>query len=336
MVLPIIATVLRAGSAALRASGSLRGANGIKNVRKDAARMKRNITKRVARVEEAGLKNYATDEFKRFAMKQLPTTDSGWREYRNELKRINKLAGTAVRTAKTAHALFTNDQERAKTAKDPLAVSQMSEDEQKKLFRSLKRSFTNQIDNTEAADGESQSIDRARDILDRVNDPDTADKPFRRASAIKDMFDASQKKRNTPQGAKDAANQGADFWGADYQNWTKEQRSAAWDAFHRFVQARQVASDVIYASLSANGKSKLLKDGALTVEFRYRNNPATGLPEFDGAHIKVIDNDRVNDVIGAEQEAATAQRLSTLEDVEEHTAPHRFKVDSIDDQIRKL
>lgn len=225
--------------------------------RASATRLAGNIARRVSRIEKAGISTNAVEEFKQLQNQPKPKTANEWREYNKQLKRLDGLSGTRMRTAKATEqreATQTRNRQLREAVADPNTRIRMSQDDLKEAVKLYRADVRRKIRNTKKAVGENVAIKRAEEIL---ADVDLDKSRNHLLSQISRLNRASEYKTLTPTGARKEIDTGIRVFGEDYATYTTEQKSAIWRAFERQKELESLSSDqvvdIVNATIRENG-----------------------------------------------------------------------------------
>ena len=247
---------------------------GLSLLTKESARLTANMARRVARIEAAGSTTAAAERFRELQALPTPKTRNEALKRASELRRLDASKGTRLATAEKQSQLETARAQRAATrdalVKNPRALPDAKKVDE--LYSSLKKSVSAQVKRVKA-DPKLKSTP-ATDAFDEWLEDQSKDMTKRqKAAQTRRLIDISEYQGINTKGARIQHQRGVDAFGPDYETWTKEQQSAAWEGFRDLadrsnssMSSNQVLADIKAAnldgSLSVSFYNKTVTDGA--------------------------------------------------------------------------
>lgn len=113
-----------------------------------------------------------------------------------------------------------------------------------RLYGNMRR----RIKNIDRATGGSTGATYMKDLLDEIPTPAEAKSLTNRSkvTAIREMYKKTQNFGATVKTARQQLQQGVDMFGDEYAKWDADQRTAAWEEFHRLQEEWGIASLTSY------------------------------------------------------------------------------------------
>lgn len=288
---------------------------GLALLRKEGARLTANMAKRVSRIEAAGNTTAAAERFRE--IQALPPAKS-----RNEvlsrvseLRKLDASKGTRAATAQRQSQLEALREQRSATrealVRNPRALPEPQKVDD--LYSSLKKSVQSQVRRVKA-DPRLRST-QATDLFDEWLKSQPKDMTRRqKAAQTRRLIDISEFQGINTRGARIQLQRGIDAFGEDFDSWSKEQQSAAWDGFRELAArsnatmgSNQVLADIRAANI----------DGTLAVSFYTRT-----ISDGRGGSRKVLSAAVATNMTQARHQAVQAEYSSKrLEELVRMSAP---------------
>lgn len=228
-------------------------------LRLETSQLQRNLTKRAARVVEAGFDNNAIIDFEKIKAYQ-PKNDLERKEKLAALKKLNRNGGLSVKTAAKAQKRDVTATRRQETEDFVRNNRRSTADaaDTKDLYNSTRRSVAAKVRAVKKKYGSTPATDAFDEWeANRQKNPNlrTQTAELRRLLEIRDYQGISVK------GADLQHSRGVAAFGEDYDNWTKDEQGAAWQGFRDLAEKenRTISSDLLLAEIKEAGSLKQLQ-----------------------------------------------------------------------------
>lgn len=226
-------------------------------ITKESARLTKNLSQRVSRIEQAGTTTKAAERFRELQNAPKPKTRNEALSRLAELKKIDESKGTRVATAGKQAAVEERRAQRQATQealiKNPRAVPDGKKLDD--LYNALKQSVSGKVKRVKA-DPKIRSTP-ATDAYDEWLANQTKNPTKRqKAAQTRRLIEINNYQGITVKGARIQHQRGVEAFGPDYETWTKEQQAAAWEGFRDLadrmntsLSSHQVLVDIKAATL---------------------------------------------------------------------------------------